>query len=875
MSSLVLDDVPLQLRQAPAEVQGPTGEVSGGAAAASGVPSGEARGRVPFQGAVERARSLSRGAEGRGEKRTASQPPELESERGRPLGPVEDPTESTTTRSNFEALVLDWSQLCELASTSADVHPLLQLQARAEMDRRDPVECLETDHGSWDGRWSFLCERDWEVQKSLFQLLPCGSASFEALNVQASRKEYAWSKMNAEDKKLWAEAAVKGWQVYVDNEAVQILSMQRSSDVKRELAQQGELNKILRPRFVLTDKADGLRTKENNLEKKPSARLVVPGFRDAANLEGRLRRDAPTGSRLSQHLLFSLAAWHADWQLVSGDVKSAFLKGDPYVDRILYIMSTDERNSPPIPLAPGQLAMQWWLRLSRAAKEHHWEQTLLDGATWFFWIGDEKGKRTLGGMMVAHVDDLLFTGGAEAMKSFDAIGAELGFGTKETEDFVWCGKRIRRAEDKTIRLSMVEYHKNLKEIYLPRNRKSMPSDPLNASEAKQLRALLGSLQWLVAQLRFDCAFMVSTLQGEKPTIATVVRANAALRQFQANPYYEMIFRPVDPMNGGIVVVADAALGNVTLEGSTEGPVLEKVYSQACYFVLLADQQLLSGGVGYFNVIDSRSHRIPRVCRSTYAAETLSTEEAFDIGRLCRGLIAGARDRDLHGKKADFGIDSVPMVVVVDAKDVHDKSNSDTPSYGAQKSLAFTVAWMRSELRRPNTSLRWTSTENMWCDGGTKMMDLTHMRKILAEGRWSISYCPGFVKQVYKAAKSKPLKDGDGSTDGRQFGESMSTEDALVRHLMKLGEQRGWHHQNGMGINVAFNARSFRTPQPRFSATQYPLRSSYARVSHGSGQCEWRKLESGARYSDFPNQHALIGFVAPILVTIFHQEEVAL
>lgn len=150
-----------------------------------------------------------------------------------------------------------------------------------------------------------------------------------------------------------------------------------------------------------------------------------------------------------------------------------------------------------------------------------------------------------------------------------------------------------------------------------------------------------------------------------------------------------------------------------------------------------------------------------------------------------------------------------------------------------------------------------------------------MRKILAEGRWSISYCPGFVKQVYKAAKSKPLKDGDGSTDGRQFGESMSTEDALVRHLMKLGEQRGWHHQNGMGINVAFNARSFRTPQPRFSATQYPLRSSYARVSHGSGQCEWRKLESGARYSDFPNQHALIGFVAPILVTIFHQEEVAL
>ena len=881
----LLDDVPAPIRRELAREsnEGGVGSASSVVGDAGGVQQQE---RHPFQGAVERARSLSQGAETRGEKRAASQPPELERERGRPVGPV--PSESTTTRSNFEALVLDWNQLCELASSSADVHPLLQLQARAELDRRDPVECLETDHGSWDGRWSFICERDWEVQKSLCQQFPCGSASYEALNVQASRKEYAWNKMNPEDKKLWAEAAVKGWQVYIDNEAVQVLSLQKSADVKRELAQRGELNKILRPRFVLTDKADGLRTKENNLEKKPSARLVVPGFRDAANLEGRLRRDAPTGSRLSQHLLFSLAAWHVDWQLVSGDVKSAFLKGDPYVDRVLYIMNTDERNTPPIPLAPGQLATvrkgvfgladaprQWWLRLSRAAKEHHWEQTLLDGATWLFWIGKEKEKRTLDGIMVAHVDDLLFAGGKAAMESFDAIGSELGFGTKESGDFVWCGKRIRRAEDKTIRLSMVEYHKNLKEIYLPRARKSMPTDPLTASEAKQLRALLGSRQWLVAQLRFDCAFMVSTLQGEKPTISTVLRANAALRQFQLDPFYEMIFRPVDPYNGGILVVADAALGNVTLEGSTEGPVLEKVYSQACYFVLLADQQLLSGGVGYFNVIDSRSHRIPRVCRSTYAAETLSTEEAFDIGRLCRGLLASVHDRNLYGKQAEMGIDSIPMVVVVDAKDVHDKSNSDTPSYGAQKSLAFTVAWMRAELRRPNTSLRWTSTENMWCDGGTKLMDLTHMRKILAEGRWSVSYCPGFVKQVYKAAKSKPVKNGDGKLDGCQIGESMSTEDALVRHLMKLGEQRGWHHQNGMGINVAFNARSFRTPQPRFSATQYPLRSSYARVSHGSGQCEWRKLESGARYSDFPNQHALIGFVAPILVTIFHHEEVAL
>ena len=150
-----------------------------------------------------------------------------------------------------------------------------------------------------------------------------------------------------------------------------------------------------------------------------------------------------------------------------------------------------------------------------------------------------------------------------------------------------------------------------------------------------------------------------------------------------------------------------------------------------------------------------------------------------------------------------------------------------------------------------------------------------MRRILAEGRWSISYCPSFVKQVYEASKSKPVMTSTDELQSRQIGEAMAHEDALVRHLMKLGENRGWHHQNGMGINVAFNARSFRTPEPRFSASEYPLRSSYARLNHGSGQCEWRKLECGTRYSEFPNQHALIGIVVPVLVTIFHRDEVKL
>ena len=60
---------------------------------------------------------------------------------------------------------------------------------------------------------------------------------------------------------------------------------------------------------------------------------------------------------------------------------------------------------------------------------------------------------------------------------------------------------------------MQEYHQNLSEVVLSRHRKSNPLSPLDANERKQLRAVLGSLQWLVAQLRFDMAYGVSTFQS--------------------------------------------------------------------------------------------------------------------------------------------------------------------------------------------------------------------------------------------------------------------------------------------------------------------------------------------------------------------------
>ena len=94
---------------------------------------------------------------------------------------------------------------------------------------------------------------------------------------------------------------------------------------------------------------------------------------------------------------------------------------------------------------------------------------------------------------------------------------------------------------------------------------------------------------------------------------------------------------------------------------------------------------------------------------------------------------------------DSIMDAIPLCVVVDATDVYDKSSSET-TFGNQKSLAFAAAWMRSVPRRPLTSLRWTATENMLVDGGTKLMDMKHLRDTPSRGRCMVNQIPYGVHQ---------------------------------------------------------------------------------------------------------------------------------
>ena len=263
------------------------------------------------------------------------------------------------------------------------------------------------------------------------------------------------------------------------------------------------------PRYVYTDKHDGLRTSTCPLPLKANARLVVPGYKDVTAYD--LRKDAPTGARTSQHLLLLFTA-SKGWILMSADVKSAFLKGEEFApgERELYITNIKviAEDEPDLPLGSGGLARlkkgifgladsprRRYLRLHKSLCKLGWVRSEIDAALWFLRSPD---RTELYGMVLSHVDDLLIGGNAIARASIEKLGEELGFGSIEVGKFVYCGKTIEQHPDGAISVSMKAYHENLSMVKVPLDRRRNPEAQLSPSEQRSLRGVLGSLQWLVA-----------------------------------------------------------------------------------------------------------------------------------------------------------------------------------------------------------------------------------------------------------------------------------------------------------------------------------------------------------------------------------------
>lgn len=101
----------------------------------------------------------------------------------------------------------------------------------------------------------------------------------------------------------------------------------KTGTVSRILRDQIPADQVLRCRWILTRKPlDPTDAKAQGRECKPKARLVTLGYLDPQLTE--VPRDSPTLNKTSRMLLLQTVASNG-WDLISFDIKAAFLQGSP------------------------------------------------------------------------------------------------------------------------------------------------------------------------------------------------------------------------------------------------------------------------------------------------------------------------------------------------------------------------------------------------------------------------------------------------------------------------------------------------------------------------------------------------------------------
>ena len=138
------------------------------------------------------------------------------------------------------------------------------------------------------------------------------------------------------------------------------------------------------------------------------------------------------------------------------------------------------------------------------------------------------------------------------------------------------------------------------------------------------------MQWLVSNTRVDLAARVSLSASEtaNPTIASLQKANKLIRQAQRDDTLPVQIHaiPMDQLNFGIF--SDAAWA-VRPDGSSQGG----------YLVYATSHALHKGEEAPLGIIDWKSWKLTRKCRSSLAAMSQAMADSVDILNFCRLFFA--------------------------------------------------------------------------------------------------------------------------------------------------------------------------------------------------------------------------------------------
>ncbi|CAE7947914.1 RE2, partial [Symbiodinium sp. KB8] len=373
---------------------------------------------------------------------------------------------------------------------------------------------------------------------------------------QAARsKELNYSKATGEQKEGMEAARRAEWRNWLGFDAVKVLGPDEAAKFMSENPQ----SEIVPTRWVETDKAQPWE------QPRYKARIVVRGDLER---EGGTRTDSPTCSGTMLNVLLSYAA-SKRLRLHGGDITASFLQGEQ-MSRVL-VLRPPKGGLPDVEEGSLLIANKpvygtrdaprgFWRRLHTVCVAQGLRPIPHEHAAYVL----NKKDGNISGILVSHVDDLLWCGDKGMDEVMAAIQAEFKFGSLEHGDkFEYCGRTIQQGDEVDgIKITCPNTAAKVRGVHLDGKRRYEKDKDATAAEISQLRSVVGSLNWVTRVCRPDIAYAVHKLQTSmsQATVNDLVMCNSVLSYVKKTPNEGILYKyeALDYDDMEILSVADAS-----------------------------------------------------------------------------------------------------------------------------------------------------------------------------------------------------------------------------------------------------------------------------------------------------------------------------
>ena len=440
-------------------------------------------------------------------------------------------------------------------------------------------------------------------------------------------------------------------------------------------------------------------------------------------------------------LILQIAASGSNWFLVCADITGAFLQGDQSLARRKEPLFIRQPREGLPGLLPGQLLLVvrgifglansprlFWRFLRDTLVKMGFVQSSLDKALFTYYV-DSELVLAIG----AHVDDLVCAGcPRRADKILEKVRATFDFGdwhdSRQEEKLVYGGKEIQVQPDGSVTLSQESFIRALTLTPVPKWRTLMKDASLTPAEVTELKSGGGCLHWLVGQTRPDLAAGTSLSMGGDPTVTNLLQINRLLKEATRTKDWRLRFSPIDLTKAKIVAFSDASWANA-----------DDLKSQARYLVFITGPMVYTTEGDVANLVEWKSHRIRRRCRSTLAAETMALDAAADASLFTRELLAEIMIESYQPTQSGKLDPSIfPTSMATDCRSLYDLVVKDGPLSSTQeKRLTLDIAALREAAEELEPSAenmkeiyKWVPTQVQRADHLTKLKPHHELRDLL-------------------------------------------------------------------------------------------------------------------------------------------------